>query len=407
MKFLSKIAPPKSHIADRFSTCLALLFTVLISTPLQAIEAEPMGPGPYPVGTTNLKVKNDFSDLTDDQVRALLAGHFLENGERAFMTDLLEYPEDAWIINVDVPDDEEVYGPIAGESLPVLVYVNYPTTAENDRSNYPFPFPDAADHDLQHMQGPGEKPLFADEQQRYPLVLVSHGRNVHGIWEIGHARRLASHGYLVVTANYGDLRIQNQGPDTYDLIFRPLAGKAILDHVLSSEDFGSHIDHSRIATSGHSMGGFTSLALAGGRYLDDTRSVFDPRVAAVVAAAPWVGGTRFFIPYYLFGDDNSGLSQVTVPVLAVYGSEDEATPKSSILPAMEQLSGSRYVVELVGQPHVFEGGSWVDLGNWELLFLSAHLKDEAESLQLLQKASAMKGGNEDIQHFDLQRSSIR
>jgi dienelactone hydrolase len=382
---------------------LALVLLLLPATPISALEVNPMGSGPYAVGTSNMQVNNDFRDLSDDQIRAYLAGHFTASVERAFVTDVLKYPQEALIVNVKVPAEEEVYGPVAGETLPVLVYITYPTTPENNRNDYAFPFPDAADNDLQHMQGPGEKPIFADEHERYPLVLISHGRNVHGIWEIGHARRLASHGYIAVTVNYGDLRIQNGGLGTHDLLFRPLAGKAVLDHVLSSEDFGNHIDHSRIATSGHSMGGFTSLALAGGRYLDNGQSVHDPRVSAVVAAAPWVGGKRLLIPYYLFGEDNTGLSKISAPVLAVFGSNDEATIKSSILPAMDQLSGPRYLVELVAQPHIFEEGSWQDLGNWELLFLSAHLKGNADSLQLLKTASSMKGGNEDIQHFDLQQ----
>ena len=342
-----------------------ILFSSLgTSSQLFCLELEGLGEGPHRVGTTQLRISGDFSGFSNEQIHAQLSGYIKDSGETGFVTEHLEFPQDAWVINVDVPQDKKTYGNIAGNSLPVLIYLNYPTTTDNSRRHYDFPFHEAEDTELRHMQGPGEKPLFADDNERYPLVLISHGRNVHGIWEVGHARRLASHGYIVATVNYGDLRMQDPEHWNLDTLFRPLAGKIVLDHILTSEDFGDHIDHSRIATSGHSQGGFTSLALAGGRYLDDPGSFYDPRVSAVVAAAPWVGGQSAGRDYFLFGENNSGLAQIEAPVLAVFGSKDEATTRASILQGLEQVSGPRYIIELVDQPHVFEAGSWQDLGKW-------------------------------------------
>ncbi len=78
---------------------------------------------------------------------------------------------------------------------------------------------------------------------------------------------------------------------------------------------------------------------------------------------------------------------------------------SFILPAIKKLSGTTYVVELVDQPHIFEQGSWEDRDNWELLFFSAYLKNDLESLAMLKTTRSMKGGNEDIQLFEYQRLS--
>jgi dienelactone hydrolase len=391
----------------KFLGQLFLLFCSLgASTAALSLESEGPDDGLYPVGTTHMRITGDFSGLSKDQIHTQLSGYVSENGKAGFVTDKLEHPQDAWVINVEVPDHQHIYGKIAGTSLPVLVYLNYPSTNDNDRDHYRFPFYEAEDTVLHHMQGPGEKPIFADTHARYPLVLISHGRAVHGIWEVGHARRLASHGYITITVNYGDLRINDPSNWKLDTLFRPLAGKAVLDHVLASEDFGSNIDHSRIATSGHSLGGFTSLALAGGRYLDENNSVHDPRVSAVVAAAPWVGGRHGGHDYDLFGAGNTGLAAIEAPVLTVFGSRDKSTSETSILGGMEHLSGPRYIIELIDQPHIFQAGSWQDLANWELLFLAAFLKKDAKSLRQLQTSTSMKGGNEDIQHFDLQRPPV-
>ena len=94
---------------------------------------------------------------------------------------------------------------------------------------------------------------------------------------------------------------------------------------------------------------------------------------------------------------------MTIPIIAFFGTKDEVTTADFILPAMKRLSGPTYVVELVDQPHVFEGGSWWDRNQWELLFFSAFLKQDAESLALLESSRSMEGGNVDVQLFEYQR----
>ena len=71
---------------------------------------------------------------------------------------------------------------------------------------------------------------------------------------------------------------------------------------------------------------------------------------------------------------------------------------------MKKLGGPTYVVELIDQPHVFEGGSWQDRDNWELLFFNAYLKNDAGALAALEVSDSMQGGNADRQLFDYQRT---
>ena len=143
--------------------------------------------------------------------------------------------------------------------------------------------------------------------------------------------------------------------------------------------------------------------MAGAPILGNTATVSDERIKAGAIAAPWVGGSYEGDDYYMFGPDNSGLNRINVPIIGFFGTNDEVTSASFILPAIRQLTGPTYVVELVDQPHVFDQGSWEDRDNWELLFFSAYLKGDAASLAALQVARSMNGGNKDLQLFDYQK----
>ena len=224
------------------------------------------------------------------------------------------------------------------------------------------------------------------------------------MYDVRHAHNLASHGFIVAVVTYGDDRTANpDDPNRHVSFLRPFLTRAVLDSLLESEAFGGHIDADNIGITGHSFGGFTALALMGGRIEGNAASVTDDRIKAGVIAAPWVGGTFDGKTVFAFGPDNIDLNRVTAPIISFFGTKDELTLASFILPAMRQLAGPTYVVELVDQPHIFEQGSWQDRDNWELLFFSAYLKHEPASLAALQTAGSMKGGNEDVQLFDYQR----
>ncbi len=387
---------------NRWLGLLALVLLASCSREETLIEIEPLPRGPLAVGSTNMEVAEAFSGIGDDAMHNVLIGQPADDGP--FVSDIMKHPDAAWTVDVAVPDDPAVYGPAAGTTLPVSLFVTYPSVADEQPNRYAFPYQDAQNGEFEDMLTAGESPVFADDTARYPLVIQAHGFAAHGIYDVGHAHNISRHGYIVAVLFFGDLRTAVPNDATpHNGFLRPLMTRAALDAILASDEFGDHIDEQRIGISGHSFGGFTGLAVGGARYLDNEVTVQDERISAAVIAAPWVGGNYNGEDVYAFGDENKGLSRVTNPVLSFYGTRDEATTPESILPAMRHLSGPTYVVELVDQPHVFEGGSWQDRDNWELLFFNAYLKGDKTALDALQSGASMKGGNLDRQLFDYQQ----
>ncbi len=351
-----------------------------------------------------MEVAPEYGDIGDEVMHQYLLGQAEEPDKPRYLADILKYPDSAWVTDVRVPDQPELYGPASGETLPVVTFLVYPSVKKQQPNVYKFPYHDAMYGLFENMLGADENPSFANPDERYPLVVLAHGAQAHGIFDVGHAHSLASHGYIVAVINYGDERTAKPNElDIHAAFLRPLLTKAVLDSILDSDTFGVHIDADNIGISGHSFGGFTALAVAGGPFLGNTETVNDVRIKAGVLAAPWVGGNYDGSDLFAFGPNNSGLNRVTTPFICLFGTMDESTLASFILPAVKQLSSPTYVVELIDQPHIFEAGSWVDRDNWELLFFSAYLKHDLESLATLRTGRSMKGGNEDLQLFEYQK----
>lgn len=390
---------------NRCSSVFLLAFCIFgcSEAPDANIEGDPFGKGPHSVASTNMEVAPAHVDIGDDAMHEYLVGRSADSGQPQFFADILRYPEAAWVTDVKVPDIEDLYGPASGMTLPAVTFIAYPSSEERPQKSYSFPYHDAAYGKFENMLGPGEEPRFANPNRRYPLIILSHGSNAHGIYDVAHAHDLASHGYIVAVITYGDERTTKaDGTNAHVGYLRSLITKAVLDSLLDSSSFGPHIDANNIGVSGFSFGGFTALAIAGGAIEGNSSSVSDKRIKAAVVAAPWVGGIYDDENYFAFGLNNTGLNHIDIPVIGLFGTNDEVTHSSFILPAMKELAGPAYLVELIDQTHALEEGSWEDRNNWELLFFSAFLKRDPASLEALNTTRSMKGGNDDVQLFDYQ-----
>ena len=382
------------------NSLVVLLLLLLTSCSFRSspIELIPLERGPYAVGSSNVEVTSEFEEIGDETIEKYLSGDSETLESIRYITDLLKYPESAWIVDVDVPDEPDLYGHVSGISMPVFSYIVYPTSNIEQPNNYVFPFHNGTYGAFENMLAVGEKPDFADPDERYPLIIDSHGFTAHGMYDVGRVHELASQGYIVAVIFYGDRRTFVGESQTIAAYLRPLFTKAVLDSLLNSDEFGPHIDSNNIAMAGFSAGGTTAFAMSGGKLFGKPTAVTDTRIKANALAAPWVGNDEL-IP---FGPNNSGLAEIDTPTLTLFATNDEAATPSTILAAVNQLKGPTYVIELVDQPHVFEPGSWVDRKNWEALFFAAYLKKDPVAMKLLTEGSSMKGGNRDIQLFEYQ-----
>ncbi len=196
----------------------------------------------------------------------------------------------------------------------------------------------------------------------YPLVVFSHGLGTSAPWYADLIEHYASHGFIVLAPEH----TEQFDFDLSDLwkasIDRPIDIKQTLDYAEQAaapgSDLAGLIDMQHVALAGHSYGGYTALAAAGAQYdleafnarcaallPDDPKYVWlcaplvpheadmaaragldlmpeglwpsfgDPRVTAII---PMAGDS------YLF--DRAGLAKITIPMMAIGGTADTATP---------------------------------------------------------------------------------
>lgn len=155
---------------------------------------------------------------------------------------------------------------------------------------------------------------------QYPLVIISHGNGGSHLLYRTISTHLAKNGYIVaMVEHYGNNRNNNELEyTTENLINRPRHISLTINEMLSENRFYKSIASDKIAVIGHSMGGYTALALAGG--VPRTKEGLkvdvssDDRIKAIVLLAP---GTGWFM---------NSLDKVTIPILMLTAQHDPVTP---------------------------------------------------------------------------------
>ncbi len=107
----------------------------------------------------------------------------------------------------------------------------------------------------------------APAEGQFPLVVLSHGMFGNAYNQAWLANGLAKRGHIVAAINHPGTSTWSRDPtDTRQLWNRPKDISRLIDFATSTSELSAHVDPARIYMAGHSLGGFTAVALAGGRY---------------------------------------------------------------------------------------------------------------------------------------------
>ena len=204
---------------------------------------------------------------------------------------------------------------VQGASVPL--WFLYPTRATAQTRRFgPYPLDVATDAPV--------------EGDHLPLAVISHG-NGGSPWVYRDlAAHLARAGFVVALIEHpGNNRRDDRLSGTAaNLANRPRHVRLSIDAAFADAALGTRLSPDGVALIGHSMGGYTAVAVAGGRPTsmphespdDLARRVDvtpDPRVRAVVLFAP-------ALVWFCAEDD--ALSDVDVPVLLFTAGDDELAP---------------------------------------------------------------------------------
>lgn len=273
-----------------------------------------------------------------------------------------------------------------GNDRPLYTSIWYPALnpdAQNETISYALPYmpPVAgraiADATPDVMLGP------------YPLVILVHGASATHMHLAHLGEHLASYGFVAMAVDYEDsMASSSEGAMNAAFISRPADVSRQIDYAekltADTGDWTGLIDAESVAVIGHSYGGYTALASAGGRL--DWDSYFewceespenDPMgtCARLLAALPDIASHAGWeevpaSPWPSLGDDRvdaivpiapagryfgrNGVQEIRVPTLFLGGTGDViAIPEANLYPIYEAMSAPKSMVLFENANHMF------------------------------------------------------
>lgn len=206
--------------------------------------------------------------------------------------------------------------------------------------------------------------------QKYPLIVVSHGQkgdrfNLSWLLDI-----LAGYGYIIASIDHFGATWSNYDPEesmkrwnrTYDVSY-------VIETILKDPVFGPHIDKDKIGMIGYSLGSLTGLWLAGGiatnyrkpdirnsqgieieeGLSEEDLANLDISEAKGNLKDDKIKAFLLLAPVYGFAFSKEGLSAVRVPLLIIAAEEDEKAPIKSNALFFKQMIPSAGMITLSGR----------------------------------------------------------
>ena len=363
--------------------------------------------GPYPVACTN--VEQDLSRVPEGETASLYWRGVASGDKVRYVDSLLVSPGEALASTLAMPTDGDLYDRWAGQSVSYVYLACYPTTAANTRAGYALP----GNVVVPRMQRGAEAPILPSSPAKLPVLLYSHGYGgspLDGNY-LNAMVSFASWGYVTLAPFHGDLRYSVFGPDSLSSRFhipvwdefvamqatRPLSISAGLDVLLARVDWRDRIDAARVGAFGASQGGETVALLAGAKLAYELWSFGTKRVTVDARVRAGVG----YVPYFgldnlpALGEDQEGAQGLTMPFLALSGTDDAIAPQEMVRKAIERMAGPRGHVLFIGQGHDLAPSSAADIVTWSLGFLDAWVNGNAAAQSKLAQVVSVEGGLDD------------
>lgn len=167
------------------------------------------------------------------------------------------------------------------------------------------------------------------EGERLPLVIISHGNNGSPWTHRGTAAHLARAGFVVAMAEHlGNSRSDGSLANTAaNLENRPRHVRLVLDALFADERLGTRLSPDGVGLIGHSIGGYTALAVAGGRPSTLPHEVPEGQARAVpVVRDPRVRALVLLAPAAVWFMAEGALADVDAPILMRTGGLDTFSP---------------------------------------------------------------------------------
>ncbi|WP_375227964.1 alpha/beta hydrolase family protein [Roseobacter sp. S98] len=101
----------------------------------------------------------------------------------------------------------------------------------------------------------------------FPVMLISHGMYGNSLNQAWLAKALAEAGIISVMPNHPGTTSFDRDPEQARMLWLRATDLSVsLDAAARDPRFGDHMDLTRVAAAGHSLGGYTMLAAAGARH---------------------------------------------------------------------------------------------------------------------------------------------
>jgi predicted dienelactone hydrolase len=278
-------------------------------------------------------------------------------------------------------------------------------------------------HDMKRGKDLHVRIFYPNEAGKYPVIVFSHGAGGSQSCCDGLTRHWATHGYVTIQPTHDDSAVQRRNRGEENIRFmqavrdalkkpalwesRPRDISYVLDALPTLENrvpgLAGKIDAERIGVGGHSMGSYTTEAIAGA-VVDlpgkPGRSFADARVKAVLCLSPQGPGQ--------FGLKEHSFDQIALPYMGMTGSLDSLGPVASPawhkIPFERSQPGDKYHLFIEGANHVSfitprtvlpsqakQGGAIFDYANSAALaFWDAYLKGDVDAKSYLQSSALEK-----------------